>query len=440
MSDEEKMHEQGTLTRTMSKETSVDVVVSDSPAAIQYPEGGLRAWLTVLGGFMVMFCTFGAVQAFGVYQDYYTRISLNDHPPSDASWIGSLQTFLLFAVGWPAGSLYDNGYFHWLLGCGSIIYLFSLFMLSLVQPHHYYQNILAQGLGIGLGMGLIFLPSLSLASHYFKARRTAAMGLMLSGSSIGGVIYPIMQNHIFAGPGGFPWGVRAAGFTCLFMLICANLVMKPRLPNKRQQKNPYVVNTWSIFTDVPYLFCIFGSFFSFWGLFVPFFYLQLFATKHGVPSSLAIYAISILNAAGLFGRTIPNILADHWGPFNVMIPVTAISGCLIFAMFGATNEIGLVLFAIVYGFFSGGFVSIIAPASATFSKDVGEVGTRIGIMCFVSGFALLTGNPIAGVLLDPPNYVWRRPIIFAGVTVLFGSFLLTVSRHMQAKRKNTSRL
>ncbi|PSS29891.1 hypothetical protein PHLCEN_2v2622 [Hermanssonia centrifuga] len=50
MSDEEKMHEQGTPTRTMSKETSVDVVVSDSPAAIQYPEGGLRAWLTVLGG------------------------------------------------------------------------------------------------------------------------------------------------------------------------------------------------------------------------------------------------------------------------------------------------------------------------------------------------------------------------------------------------------
>lgn len=39
-----------------------------------------------------------------------------------------------------------------------------------------------------------------------------------------------------------------------------------------------------------------------------------------------------------------------------MIPVTAISGCLIFAMFGATNEIGLVLFAIVYGFFSGGCV------------------------------------------------------------------------------------
>jgi len=55
-----------------------------------FPEGGLRAWLTVIGGYashslrswasfliqytfrtMVAFCTFRVVQSFGVYQDYY---------------------------------------------------------------------------------------------------------------------------------------------------------------------------------------------------------------------------------------------------------------------------------------------------------------------------------------------------------------------------------
>ncbi len=77
-------------------------------------------------------------------------------------------------------------------------------------------------------------------------------------------------------------------------------------------------------------------------------------------------------------------------------------------------------------------------------------------MCFIAGFALLTGTPIAGVLVQPPNYVWHRPIIFAGVSafyknkhdltrkfqvnVLFGAFLLFVSRSMQSKRKGTSRL
>ena len=54
-------------------------------------------------------------------------------------------------------------------------------MLSLTKPHEYYQTFLSQGLGIGLGMGIIFLPSLSIASHYFRARRSLAMGVVIAG-------------------------------------------------------------------------------------------------------------------------------------------------------------------------------------------------------------------------------------------------------------------
>lgn len=54
-------------------------------------------------------------------------------------------------------------------------------MLSLVQSHHYYQNFLAQGVGMGIGMGLMFLPSLALTSHYFRVRRSLAMGMVIAG-------------------------------------------------------------------------------------------------------------------------------------------------------------------------------------------------------------------------------------------------------------------
>ena len=54
-------------TVTSDKESAPTV-----PVPPAFPEGGLKAWLTVLGGSMVLFCTFGAVQSFGVYQDYYT--------------------------------------------------------------------------------------------------------------------------------------------------------------------------------------------------------------------------------------------------------------------------------------------------------------------------------------------------------------------------------
>lgn len=54
-------------------------------------------------------------------------------------------------------------------------------MLSLVQPHRYYQTFLAQGVGMGLGMGLLFLPALTITSHYFRKRRSLAMGAVVSG-------------------------------------------------------------------------------------------------------------------------------------------------------------------------------------------------------------------------------------------------------------------
>ena len=55
-------------------------------------------------------------------------------------------------------------------------------MLSLAQPHHYYQNFLSQGVGMGIGMGLMFLPSLTVTSHYFRARRSLAMGMVIVGA------------------------------------------------------------------------------------------------------------------------------------------------------------------------------------------------------------------------------------------------------------------
>ncbi|KZT28360.1 MFS general substrate transporter [Neolentinus lepideus HHB14362 ss-1] len=413
-----------------------------TPAVNQpFPEGGLTAWLTVLGGSMVFFCTFGAVQSFGVYQDYYTRTGLSEYPPSDVSWIGSLQVCLMFLLGLPVGRLFDAGYFHGLVAGGSLLYLVSIFTLSLARPHHYYENILAQGVGIGLGMGLLFLPSVSITSHYFKARRSLAMGFVMGGSSLGGVIFPIMQNHIFASNGGFPWGVRAAGFLCLFLLVSANFLMRTRLPSRKHRlQDVEPPRLRALFSDVPFMTYCLSAFFIIWGLFFPFFYLQLFAALHGVESRLTIYAIPILNASSFLGRTIPSFLADIWGPFNVAIPMTVIAGALIFALFGASTSPGMLVFAILYGFFSGAFISLTVPIAASFSKSVTEVGLRVGILCFFLAFAILTGSPIAGALLRPPSYTWYRPVVFAGVVVLFGALLLIVSRGMVARQKGVRKL
>ncbi|XP_006456029.1 hypothetical protein AGABI2DRAFT_77443 [Agaricus bisporus var. bisporus H97] len=326
------------------------------PPPITFPEGGTRAWLTVLGGSISVFCTFGVVQSFGVYQDYYTRVLLSEHSPSEISWIGSVQVFLVFAVGLPAGKLFDLGYFHHLLIIGSLLYLFSSFMLSLAQPHSYYQVFLAQSIGEGLGMGLLFIPSLAVSSHYFRKKRSLAMGLIIAvfspGASLGGCLYPIMLNNIFQNAG-FGWGVRAVSFLDFGLLILANLIMRTRLPPNRKKGNNLPLLK-ELLTDVPFLVYGAGSFLAFWGAFIPFFYLQLFASLHNLDKTFTKYSLTIMNATSIFGRIVPNLIADKYGPMNTLIVSSFVTGGLVFALFGATNEGGAAAFGIFYGFFSGG--------------------------------------------------------------------------------------
>jgi MFS family permease len=93
------------------------------------------------------------------------------------------------------------------------------------------------GVGMGIALGLLFLPSVSIASHYFRRRRVLAMGITISGSSCGGIVLPILLNQLFQKPNvGFAWGVRAAAFLLLGCLSLATVLMTTRLPNRRQRE------------------------------------------------------------------------------------------------------------------------------------------------------------------------------------------------------------
>lgn len=58
----------------------------------------------------------------------------------------------------------------------------------------------------------------------------------------------------------------------------------------------------------------------------PLYYIQLYAERHGVSQELAFYSIAITNIAGLFGRLIPNHLADRYGCLDVYLPCITLNG------------------------------------------------------------------------------------------------------------------
>ena len=62
-----------------------------------FPDGGLEAWLAVSGAFCCLFCSFGWINAIGVFQAYYEQNELSSYSASDVSWIPSLEVFFMFA-------------------------------------------------------------------------------------------------------------------------------------------------------------------------------------------------------------------------------------------------------------------------------------------------------------------------------------------------------
>jgi MFS family permease len=63
---------------------------------------------------------------------------------------------------------------------------------------------------------------------WFHRNRALAFGVVSSGSSLGGIVYPIMMNGLTQRIG-FGWAVRSILFLMLAMLIVANLTVKSRL-------------------------------------------------------------------------------------------------------------------------------------------------------------------------------------------------------------------
>jgi len=161
------------------------------------------------------------------------------------------------------GPLYDAGYFRELLLSGSFLVVFGQMMLSLC--HTYWQAFLAQAICIGIGTGLLFVPSVSILSQYFSTRVAIAVGLAATGSSIGGVIYPIVF-HRLQPTIGFGWATRVIGFMQLVTLVVPCTVMKVRMLPAAKRK----LFDWAAFKEVPYTLFTLGGTIGFAGLYSKF--------------------------------------------------------------------------------------------------------------------------------------------------------------------------
>ncbi|KAF5383077.1 hypothetical protein D9615_004876 [Tricholomella constricta] len=420
----------------LDTEAVVEALASQEVAEVTFPEGGWRAWSVVLGVWFIQFATLGYTNAHGVYNDFYVREYLTHYSSSQISWIGSVQLLFVVSSGLFTGRAFDTGYFYHLMIGGSALFVVCLFMLSLTHAEQYYQVFLAQGLGLGIASGVTYVPGLAVIAHYFQRRRALAMGIATSGSAVGAAVHPIMLNQLFHGRVGFHAGVRASAGMNLGLIVIALLLMKPRLPPKSRKQGSTLLDLKTFLREPAYVTTISGIFLILAGLYFPIFFLQLKAIKNGLTPSFAFYTLVILNGVNTVGRVIPNILVAPLGVFNLMIFCMTSLGILIFCMLLVKDIPGTVIFAILYGFFSGAYAGLLTPMIASLAKTDAEIGARIGLCFTFTGIGGLIGTPIAGALLSS-SFIWWRPLVFSGVCMLAGTASLCFTRYVVSKTKGT---
>lgn len=71
------------------------------------PDGGLRAWLVVVGSAFSIFCVLGLVTGAGQFQAYYLAHQLAGYTQSTVAWLASIQITLTFGGAVVSGALFD---------------------------------------------------------------------------------------------------------------------------------------------------------------------------------------------------------------------------------------------------------------------------------------------------------------------------------------------
>ncbi|KAB5514939.1 MFS monocarboxylate transporter-like protein [Coniochaeta sp. 2T2.1] len=382
------------------------------------------AWSQVAGAFLLTFNSWGPFLSFGVFQDYYQETSLSHFAPSTISWIGTVQGFLLIVIGTFTGPLFDLGHMRGLLGTGTVLIFLGFLVASEVRD--YFGVFLSHSILLGLGSGCLFVPSVAIVTQWFApSQRPLATGIAAAGGTFGGVVIPtIFKASLNAFGAG--WGYKILGFIALATLAIPCFLLQTRSVPKRDRTRRALLDL-SAFSDLTFMFFSLALFFSFTGLYIPFYYVASYAKSNlGVTTSLTFGILSAMNTGALFGRALPSLAANYFGSINILIFVTLTCSIVHFCWITAHTLTGILTFGISYGFFAGAVVSLPMSAFTELWPDVNQAGRRFGLSYSFAGFGILVGSPIAGILMS--RFGYQALQIFGGVFIMLGFLSISAAR------------
>ena len=319
------------------------------------------------------------------------------------------------------GPLYDHGLLRTLVASGSLLIVLGMMMTSIARS--YYQTLLAQGLCVGFGMGLTYVPILGEVSRHFSKRRPIALGLSSTGACVGGAVYPVLIRGLIPHIG-FGWTARVVAFInagcgiLAFVIVC-------RHPKEAHSSRK--VLDIAAFREIPFSLFTTAMFLVFVPYYVPFTYIPVFAeTALRTSDNLAGYLLAIINATSLLGRTVPYILNTRVTPIRIFFFWIIAGAIMLFTWMGVTNVPGIIAWCVCWGIVSGALATapIAAVSHPVLTPTPGQLGTRLGMSLLASAIGDLVGPPIMGALAGVSEKHYDRAQAVSGAFMTLGGVCL----------------
>ncbi|MGH7210138.1 MAG: MFS transporter, partial [Acetobacteraceae bacterium] len=188
----------------------------------------LTGWFAALAAFIAGFVVFGVMYSFGVF---FTPMHTEVHATSTATSVFFVVTGMLFYFsGYVTGRLSDRFGPRPIVGAGAFIMGAGLLLTA--SAGQMWAGYLAYGIGVGIGAGCAYIPTLAVVGGWFTRHRNTALGLAAAGTGCGTLLMPPVAALLIQAHG---WRAVYTMFgvgSFVLLLVCAWLVAPPPLARR----------------------------------------------------------------------------------------------------------------------------------------------------------------------------------------------------------------
>lgn len=349
-------------------------------------------WVVVAAAFTLMFVGFAAAYSFAAF--FFAFESEFGAARGDVALVFSVAAFLWFLSGAPGGMLADRYGPRRVALAGVACLAVALWLASGARTLGVLYA--TYSIGIGLGVGLVYVPSIGAVQPWFAANRALASGLAVAGIGAGNIAGPLLAAwwiDLFGWRGAY---VALAVLVLVLGGIAAAVIKSKHADRTSGLEGKTVAEAvrtrpfWLLFASLV-LSCV--------GLFVPMVHLGPYATDLGYSEAQGVALVSLIGLGSLLGRFTIGGPADRLGRVPSLAAMYAGLGAMFILWWMASAYWLLAVFAIVFGVCYGAYVALL-PTIVMDLYGPRAVSAIIGWLYTGCGIGTLLGPWLAGVAYD----------------------------------------